>query len=220
MLRYVEVWAYIVLLACRHSKCWWYIIIKFQAFLVSYTSVIKYTCIFCTEIEVFLCIFFVQCEWEKLCFDLLHSSSKVYYNHCIQCKVIIQPEQSYTTLHLHYVMLLLFLPTLVSQMDTVTFSNFVRVYFLCRALHKKTSVNLKTISSSVSQTPLKTNFNYCQTSSPSLIDNDLSKLIKYTIVCTAQWLQVSYSFFLSEKLVVRMVMGCQYQNLLTPYGRQ
>lgn len=65
---------------------------------------------------VSLYLFFKALNERNFVLTFLHSSIRVYYNQYIQSKVIIQPEESDTTLHLHCVRF--FSYALVSQRDT------------------------------------------------------------------------------------------------------
>lgn len=96
-----------------------------------------------------------------------------------------------------------FLPILLSKSDTVTFWNFVLVYLLCRALHKKTSLYLKNISFIWCHWETS----HCQAPQTSLMDNFLSVQMKCIIELSGPWLQLRY-FMTMQLEEASGLLGC------------
>lgn len=87
----------------------------------------KYLC--CNEIGVLLCVFLYVVNERNFVLTFLHSGIRLYYNQYIQSKVIIQPEESDTTLYLYCVMFSLFSPTIVFSKGYRDISKFCSCLF-------------------------------------------------------------------------------------------
>ena len=101
---------------------------------------IRFTCFFVS--------FFYPLNERNFVLTFFHSGIRVYYNQYIQSKVIIQPEESDTTLHLHGVMHFF---SLCSSFSTRYFSIIVHICFLCmeRFIKDFLTLNLKNILSRI-----------------------------------------------------------------------